>query len=117
LIQRCPECGRYSHPPDIVCSDCGAEQFVYEEVAGVGRLHAMTTFRNVPEGAEEPTIGVVELDEQRGLLLACEIGPDILAEGRPRVGDRARVRFDHVEEHDLWIPQFDFGGGQEEQRA
>lgn len=110
LIQRCSGCGRYSHPPDIVCSECGSEVFTYAEVAGEGRLYAMTTFRNVPEGAEQPTIGVVELDEQRGLLLACEIGPEALAGGRPRVGDRARVRFDHVEDHDLWIPQFDFGG-------
>lgn len=111
LIQRCSGCGHYSHPPDIVCSECGSEGFTYEAVAGEGRLYAMTTFRNVPDGAEQPTIGVVELDEQRGLLLACEIGPEALAEGRPRVGVRARVRFDHVEEHDLWVPQFDFEVG------
>jgi uncharacterized OB-fold protein len=117
LIQRCSKCGRYSHPPDIVCSECGSEEFRYEEVSGDGRLYAMTTFRNVPDGAEQPTIGVVELNEQRGLLLACEIGPEVLAAGRPMVGDPAQVRFDHITEHDLWVPQFDFGGGQGDSEA
>lgn len=111
LIQCCPACGRYSHPPDIVCSACGGEAFTFEQVSGEGRLYATTTFRNVPEGGEEPTIGVVELVEQSRLLLACEITSEVMATRRPKVGDRARVRFDHIEEYDLWIPQFDFEPG------
>lgn len=110
LIQRCCRCGRYSHPPDIVCSECGSEEFTYPEVSGEGRLYAMTTFRNVPEGAEQPIIGVVELNEQSGLLLACEIA-DATAAAHPKVGDAMRVRFDHVHEYDLWIPQFEPRGG------
>ncbi|MFD7880140.1 Zn-ribbon domain-containing OB-fold protein [Streptomyces sp. NPDC059766] len=73
-IQRCRTCGRYHVPPQDFCLSCHSEDMAWEPVSGRGVVYGYT---EVGAGARHPywaartpfICGIVELDEQPGLLL------------------------------------------------
>jgi len=86
---RCSACKRWHQPPLERCRACGAPTR-FEEVAGTGRLASFIVVRHpaVPGylHALPYVVGLVELDEQRGLRLPGRIvgaEPEGLAIGQP----------------------------------
>lgn len=66
-VQRCDACGRWRHPPRILCAGCGSAVWSWQPVAGRGRLFTWTVTHRAtdPAFAEHVpyVIAVVELDE------------------------------------------------------
>jgi uncharacterized OB-fold protein len=106
MMQRCADCGRFQHPPDVVCVFCQSETLEATELSGRGSLY---TF-GVVERAFHPgfvdhlpyVVALVELDEQPGLLIYTNIvdaDPATLTLGMP-----LDVTFE--ERGDIALPQF-----------
>ena len=90
LVQRCNSCGRYNHPPRIVCPNCLSADIVPTEVSGEGVVDTFT----IPLQPYDPyyaaqvpyTLAVVELAEQRSLKMltnVVDIEPDDVRVGMP----------------------------------
>jgi uncharacterized OB-fold protein len=103
LIERCPACGRWQHPPQGSCGECGGP-VVAEPVSGEGTVFTFTV-NHQPYHPEVPppyVIAIVELVEQADLRLPTNLvdcDPDEVA-----IGQRVAVRFeDHGE---VFVPVF-----------
>src|SRR3954462_15824753 len=78
-IQRCDHCGRYAHPPLVVCKACQSTRpaFHFEPVSGRGRIHTWTVMRDSFLPAFKPDVPyvvvVVELEEQKGLRVMANL--------------------------------------------
>jgi uncharacterized protein len=90
LIQRCTQCGRYNHPPRLVCPACLSTNLVPTEMSGAGVVDTFT----IPLQPYDPyyagqvpyTLAVVELVEQKHLKMVTnivEIDPDDVRIGMP----------------------------------
>ena len=83
-IARCGHCGRYVHPPSVVCPGClrTDPDFTFVPVSGRGTVRSWTIIRDsfLPGFADDvPFVLVdVELDEQAELRLIGRLvdGPD-----------------------------------------
>jgi uncharacterized protein len=98
LINRCTQCGRYNHPPRIVCPACLSTSFVPTEVSGRGVVDTFTIPLQPYDGyyaALVPyTLAIVELVEQKHLKMVTnivDIAPDDV-----RVGMAVEVVFRDV---------------------
>lgn len=90
LIQRCTQCGRYNHPPRLVCPACLSTHLEPTQVSGSGVVNTFTIplqpydvyyARHVPYA-----LAVVELVEQKHLKMVTnivEIDPDDVRIGMP----------------------------------
>lgn len=107
LIQRCADCGRYNHPPRIVCPSCLGTNLVSTQVSGRGVIDTFT----IPLQPYDPyyaaqvpyTLAVVELIEQQHLKMVTniiDIDPDDV-----RVGMPVEVTFKQVAP-DVTLPLF-----------
>lgn len=107
-IQRCGGCGTYFHPPVGICPDCLSSGLEYSPVSGKGSLYSFTVTRS---GARHPafgsrlpyTVALVELAEQPGLLLFCNMPENDPAE--LRVGQRVMF-YPERREGDVVVPEF-----------
>jgi uncharacterized protein len=99
LIQRCSGCGKFIHPPRLVCRFCLSTALVPAEVSGGGVLETFT----IPLQPFHPwfqqrvpyVLAVVELDEQEDLKLVTNIVD--CDEDDLRCGKRVRVDFREVQ--------------------
>jgi uncharacterized OB-fold protein len=66
-LQRCDNCGRYSHPPRMYCGNCFSGDYGYPEISGAGTVYSYTISRHTAEPAWQDELPyltvVVELDE------------------------------------------------------
>ncbi len=83
-FQRCSGCGRWRHPPRLLCVDCGSHEFEWAPVSGDGHLFSWTVTHQPlhPQfaGVTPYVIALVELDE--GIRVVCagrDLDPDELA--------------------------------------
>jgi uncharacterized OB-fold protein len=112
-IQRCAECGAYQQPPGALCQECASVELRFERVSGRGTVHAYTETRS---GARHPAfaaktpylVGLVELEEQRGLLMYTNFPGATLP--MMRTGAPVLVEFEPLTE-EISIPQFRLVGG------
>lgn len=95
LVQQCNTCHRFQHPPEPVCHHCLSFDLGHGKMSGRGTVYTyqVATQAFHPWFADKLpyVIGVVELDEQRGLKLLTNLvdfPEDALA-----VGARVQVRF------------------------
>ncbi len=90
LIQRCNGCGRYNHPPRLVCPACLSTSLEPAQVSGRGVIDTFT----IPLQPYDPyyaaqvpyVLAVVELVEQAHLKLVTnvvDIDPDDVRVGMP----------------------------------
>lgn len=88
-FQRCGDCGRWQHPPQVACAGCGGSSLSWEPVPGDGIVRSSVvvhrTARAELRGATPYIVGLVALDP----------GPVVLAfvDGSAPLLD-ARVAFD-----------------------
>jgi len=72
-IQRCDRCARYRFYPTAVCSACGSQDATWTRMSGRGSVFSWIVIRRAIEAAWNDavpfTVAVVELDEQKGLLV------------------------------------------------
>jgi uncharacterized OB-fold protein len=72
VVQRCAACGRYLHPPSIICPRCGGEDLAWTETSGRGTIHSFTIARqSTTRGFQEELPYVV-------VLVALDEDPDTL---------------------------------------
>jgi uncharacterized protein len=106
VLRHCLGCGRFHHPPRVLCPWCAGSELDHREVPGDGRVYSHTTVPGRDPGARPHTTVVVELSVQDGLLL---VGG--LPGRRPHwveIGAPVRVWFEHVPDADgLVLPQFE----------
>jgi len=76
-IQRCGQCGRWNHAPTLLCPACGSGKLEFEHVSGRARLYSWTVIHDAPAPGFANLlpliVGLVELEEQQGLILATNI--------------------------------------------
>lgn len=100
LLQYCLDTARFQHPPGPVSVYTGSRRLAWKEVAGRGRIHALTTLRAKGLGADGHLpylLGLIELDEGVRILAhlcgpapdgwrvgdAVALGWEVLDDGRP----------------------------------
>jgi uncharacterized OB-fold protein len=113
-IQRCGDCGYFSHPPRTACDACRSDALAFETVSGRGSVWSFTVMHQPSvagfEGAVPYVTALVELDEQPMLLLVTNlpgVPPDAVA-----IGQRVRVSFLPWEDG-LALPQFILDNGRD----
>jgi uncharacterized OB-fold protein len=109
-IARCSRCGKYSHPPDVVCPNCHSSQpdFVFTPVSGSGSVRSWTVMRqSFLPGFDVPFVLVdVELDEQAELRV---IGRLLNGEDPSlRIGARVHLAFEDLAPS-VAVPAFTLG--------
>jgi len=104
---RCRDCGLWMQPPLERCRSCGAATS-YEPVSGAGELYTfIVQHRPVTVGYTDNVpyvVGVVELDEQRGLRLPGRIVD--IAPADVKVGMRVQARLEQLPGGDFVVPVF-----------
>ena len=88
VIQRCDECGRYIHWPQLRCPRCGSDRLSPSQVSGKGSIYSFCVVHHVFHPAFEVpySLAIVELDEQPGLRMLTNIVDcpnDALSVGMP----------------------------------
>lgn len=72
-IQRCDRCARFRFYPTAVCSSCGSQAATWTRMSGRGTVFSWIVVRRAIEAAWKDavpfTVAVVELAEQKGLLV------------------------------------------------
>jgi uncharacterized OB-fold protein len=75
-LQRCDECGRWRHPPRVLCGACGSAQWQWQPVSGRGVVYSWTVTHQalVPPFADDLpyAVVVVELAEGPRLVTAVQ---------------------------------------------
>ncbi|MCZ7524913.1 MAG: Zn-ribbon domain-containing OB-fold protein [Acidimicrobiia bacterium] len=66
-FQRCDGCGRWRHPPRVLCATCGSDRYTWVRSSGRGRVHTWTVTHRAANPAfagEVPyAVLVVEMEE------------------------------------------------------
>ncbi len=107
MLQRCTGCGRYSHPPTMICAHCGSEDQIWEKASGRGTIHSFTIARqSTTRGfqSELPYVVVlVALEEDPDVLLLTNLVGDVDLDALD-LGDPVTVIFEGRGE--MVVPQF-----------
>jgi uncharacterized OB-fold protein len=111
LLQRCDGCGRYAHPPTMICPRCGREDLLWMEASGRGTIHSFTIARqSTTRGFQSELPYVVVLvaveEDPDVLVLTNLVGPVDL--DALDVGDPVTVTFEGRGE--MVVPQFELAG-------
>jgi uncharacterized OB-fold protein len=105
LIQHCPSCDGWTHPPLPLCRHCGREDHGFAAVPGTGTVDSFTVNHQpwLP-GMEVPfIIARVAIDGAPGVYLTTNIVG--CEEADLAAGDRVRVTFE--EQGDIHFPLFE----------
>lgn len=104
LIQQCPSCELYMHPPRPLCNQCRNTALVYPAVSGKGKIKSFTINHQpwLPGLATPYCVAVIELKEQKDLQLLSNVYATDL--DSIHIGSEVSVSFHNQE--DVWIPVF-----------
>jgi uncharacterized OB-fold protein len=75
-LQRCSECGSFTHPPRYYCPKCSSGAFSFAPVSGRGTVYSYTVSHMSVEPAWQPHLPFVTL------VVELEEGPRIVASAR-----------------------------------
>jgi uncharacterized OB-fold protein len=114
MIQRCGDCRRYCYPPVARCTACLSERVLFEQVSGRGRVYC---YSETVSGVRHPyfaaiapyLVGLVELEEQQGLLMCTNFPGATLEE--LSVDAEVAVEFQEIASRAAIIPQFRLARG------
>jgi len=106
-VQYCPGCARYVHLPADICPGCDNPDLQWRTVSGRAELYSYTVVHDAPAPGFADSlpyiVGVVELEEQAGLLVTTnlmDVDPDDL-----RIGLTLDVTFEELAPGTT-VPQF-----------
>ena len=104
-ISRCDDCRTWQHPPQERCRHCGGPAS-FEDVSGRGTIFSFIVVRQqmVPGHDVPYVVGLVELEEQRGLRLSARVAatPEDVTIGAP-----VRVRFADIGNSGFRAPELE----------
>jgi uncharacterized protein len=108
MVQRCTGCGRYSHPPTMICPRCGGENQTWEQASGRGTIHSFTVARqSTTRGFQSDlpyVVVLVALEEDPDVLLLTNLLGNIDLNALD-IGDPVTVVFEA--RGDMVVPQFE----------
>jgi uncharacterized protein len=95
LFQRCAKCGRTTHTPAYICSNCTSRELSWERSAGAGAVYSWTTVwrPQIPAFAVPYVAIIVDMDEGWQVLsnlIGCDVD-DV------EIGMRVEVEFHPIE--------------------
>jgi uncharacterized OB-fold protein len=106
VLQRCDGCRQLQYPPDVVCVHCQARELALVQCGGTATLYSYAVVERVfHKGFTSRVpyvVGLVEIDEQPGLLMLTNIvgsGDHELAVGAP-------LRLAFEDRDGVTLPQF-----------
>jgi uncharacterized OB-fold protein len=104
-IQKCGDCGAFTHPPLPLCRHCQSENVTHEAVPGTGVIDGFTVNHQAwAPGLEVPfVIARIRLDGAPGVYLTSNIVGCPLED--VRCDDRVRVVFE--EQDGVFLPLFE----------
>lgn len=104
MIQRCDDCQRYIHWPQLLCPFCQSERLSPAEMSGKGSVYSYCIVNHVfhPAFAVPYSLVLVELDEQPGLRMLTNIVD--CPNDAIRIGMAVEVTFEDGDGYTL--PQF-----------
>ncbi|MGH9206035.1 MAG: Zn-ribbon domain-containing OB-fold protein [Acidimicrobiales bacterium] len=70
-FQRCGECGRWRHPPRLLCPQCGSPLWSWQLSSGQGTLYTWTVVHRAmsPAFAADTPYAVIVVEMQEGVRL------------------------------------------------
>ena len=109
-IQQCLDCGRWTWPPQPICSKCQSENLTWRTPSGTGKVHSWV----VPHRAFYPSLTglvpfalvLVALDEEADALIPGRLVSDAEVHQGMRVRAVPRRVADEIGEI-LWEPVLD----------
>jgi uncharacterized OB-fold protein len=104
-LPRCTDCGTYAFPPRTTCNRCLSTNMVWTELSGRGSIYTYCVMHDtLIRGMVPPfVIAQVELEEQPGLRLTCNILECPI--DQVRIGMAVEVTYEDVTE-EVTLPQF-----------
>lgn len=71
VFQRCKECGAWSHPPRVLCHECGNRDMEWVESSGKGRIYSWVVFeKEVHPAYKVPyEVVLVEMEKEEGVRI------------------------------------------------
>lgn len=105
MIVKCDDCGKFTHPPMILCRHCQSEMVAPQAVAGTGAIETFTVnHQQWAKDLEVPyVIARVRLDGVPGVYLTTNIVGCPIEE--VNFDDMVRVKFE--EQNGIFFPLFE----------
>ncbi len=95
-LQRCEDCGRWTHPARYYCPQCASENFAFRPIDGAAEVHSLTVSHFSVESAwrdRVPYVTIVaETREGPRLVARTDLTPDAV-----KIGDRIRLRAEVID--------------------
>jgi len=106
VLQRCDECGRFRHYPQLLCPDCTSSSWTWTPASGRGVVYTYTRthqpFHPAWTGRTPYVVATVELDE--GVRLVSDLPPEDT--DRVQIGSPVEVFFDDLPDTEVTLPRF-----------
>ena len=92
-LQRCNACGRWRHPPRILCGACGSDRWQWQPVSGRGVVYSWTVTHQalVPPFADDLPYAVVVVELEEGPRLVTAVRAIAPADLRLGLGVELRI--------------------------
>ena len=105
-LQHCQSCGRYNHPPELVCPICMSRDLKFEPVSSKGTIYSYS-IKYQADQRFSPVIPyaclVVELDGTKGAVLVGNLLDAPYTEAK--IGRQVEVVFEKLND-EITLPQF-----------
>ena len=103
LYQHCGVCGRATHTPAYICSNCTSPALTWEQSSGLGTIYSWTTvWRPQVPAFTVPYVAIVVDMDEGWQVLSNLIGCDV---GDVEIGMRVQVEF-HPIDGGFQLPYF-----------
>jgi uncharacterized OB-fold protein len=88
MFQRCEACGRWSHPPRVMCDKCNSSDMEWVESSGKGKIYSYVIFtRETHPTYKVPyEVVLVEMENEEGVRIISNMAdckPDEVYIGMP----------------------------------
>ena len=108
VVQKCSECGTYTHPPELICPECHSFDYEWEKVSGKGTVYTYMITHHPPMPSLKDKVPfnsvIVELEDADNIRMIGNV-----VDGTPNedihIGMPVEVIFEDVAD-DVSLPQW-----------
>jgi uncharacterized OB-fold protein len=112
VLQKCNDCGRFRHYPQILCPHCTSAAWTWAPASGQGVVYTYTsTYKAFHPAWIDKTpyvVATIELDE--GVRIVSDLPQEDMT--RVQIGSAVEVFFDDLPGTDITLPRFRLAHGQ-----